>query len=228
MSESDPAPMGSPQPVSQAVADKQLAQTTKAFDSITDRLTPWFIDVGTWVFGGFIAFDLLMLAPLIQLGHADLAVLISSIAFALALPLHVAGLLLLRLVQDLKTIRIEEEGVRAFQEAGFTVGSQLPALEDIEARRTRRTQVALVFCSTILTLGVLLAVIGLTAALWHIAWWIAVAFLAMALISQGAVIIVISAFPAPYPPEMRAQIRRYEDAVAAQAKARERQNEGQG
>ncbi len=205
--------------VEQLIPDEQLAQSMKAFGRLSDRLTPWFIDVGSWVFGGFIALDLFMVAALVTIGPVDRAIIISAAAFALTLPLHVAGLFLLRLIKDLKTIGVEAETVRAFQEAGFTVGTQLPSLEEIEARQKRRTGGALWFCFTILTLSVLLTLVGLFAALWHVAWWVAVAFLATAVISQGPVMIVISAFQPPRSPELQKQLKRYGDKVAAQAKA---------
>ena len=39
----------------------------------------------------------------------------------------------------------------------------------------------------LLTLTILLTVIGITAAMWHMAWWIAVGFVAVTVVSQSLV-----------------------------------------
>ena len=107
-------------------------------------------------------------------------------------PLDVTGLVLLRLVQDLKRVGFEEEVAQAFQEVGFNMAEQAPALKDLEALRGRRTRLVLGFCLGMLTLSVVLTLVSMVAALWHMAWWIGVAFIAMLLISSIIVVVVVA------------------------------------
>src|SRR5262245_353393 len=81
---------------SPATAARELY--TRAFEELFERIAPWFFDFGSWVFGGLIGFNLLLLGPLITVGPVDPAVLLATAAFALALPLDVVGVFVLRLV----------------------------------------------------------------------------------------------------------------------------------
>ena len=119
-----------------------------------------------------------------------LGLVLSSDA-SLALPLDVAGLFLLRLIQDLKPIGFEEELAQAFQEVGFTVGEQVASPKALESLRKRRTSIVLRHSVWILALSALLTLTGMVAALWHMAWWIGFAFIAMVMISQVIVIVAI-------------------------------------
>src|SRR5205085_2323034 len=77
------------------------------------------LDLGNWIFGALIAFNLLVLSALLTIGPVDQAVLIATATFALALPPDVAGFLLVRLAADMKSVDLEQVATQAFVEAGF-------------------------------------------------------------------------------------------------------------
>lgn len=162
-----------------------------ALGKLIERNRQWFMDFGSWIFAGLIAFNLLVVAALLTVGPADNAIIVSAAAFALALPPDVAGFFLLRLVRDLEQVELEKEAAEAFKEVGFDVGEKAFSPEALEAVQKRRTAIVLRYSYPILGASVLLTLIGMTAALWHMAWWIGVIFFAMVVISSG---IVIQAF----------------------------------
>jgi Organic Anion Transporter Polypeptide (OATP) family len=218
MSQTDPAPADPDQEISRATPEEQYKQSRqpvwKAFGKLFERITPWLFEFGSWIFGGLIAFTLLVMAALITVGPVDPAILVATAAFALALPLDVAGLFLLRLLQDLKHIGFEEELAQAFQEVGFTVASPT----DLEAQRQRRTGVVLSFSLGILTLSALLTLTSMMATMWHMAWWIGVVFFAMVVLSFVIVIVAIAISQPPDSPEEQEQKRRYREEMTRQAK----------
>src|SRR5262249_27648799 len=76
-------------------------------------------------------------------------------------------------------------------------------------QRQRRTGRVLQVSLALVALSGVLAVIGMAAVLWHMAWWIAIAFLAMG----GISLVILSVAVAPAPPRGAAaapeQRRRY-------------------
>jgi uncharacterized membrane protein len=225
MPEPDPIVSTQHQEVSLAAAEAQYRQSMTAYSKLLEKGTPWLFDVGSWVFGGLIAFTLLIMASLITVGPADLYIKIATVALALALPLDVTGLVLLRLVQDIKPVRFEEEVTQTFQEAGLTPGEQqIPSLTSLQALRIRGTQVALRYALGILTLCIVLTLAGMMATLWHMAWWIGVAFAAMVLISLVTILVAMASIQPPVSAEERAQRRRDRDELIRQAKERARQD----
>lgn len=54
---------------------------------------------------------------------------------------------------------------------------------DLESVMKRRTTRVLIYCYAMLIVSALLMFVGVTAAFWHMAWWIGVAFLVMAVLS---------------------------------------------
>ncbi len=173
--------------------EEQNQRIWRGFGNFIDRITPALFELGVWLFGSLIAFNLLVLASLFTIGPADPAIEIATAAFALALPVNLTGLFLLRMVQELKGVGLEDTLVQAFQEEGF-VSDQIPAAEDLDkvlaAMRTKRTALVLRSSSGILLLSILLTLTGLTSTLWHMAWWIAASFIAMVVISLVFVILV--------------------------------------
>jgi hypothetical protein len=165
----------------------------KGFEKFFDRIYPWLFDLGLWIFGSLIAFNLLILASLFTVGPVDGAVTVATAALALALPVNVTGLFLLRLVRELKDVKVEDELAQAFLDVGFTGGGRVAAPPALEAMRRRRTKIVLSVSPGVLVLGVLLTMTGLVATLWHMARWIAAGFLVMALFSLLTVISVIAA-----------------------------------
>lgn len=180
---------------------------------------PWLVDVGNWIFAGLIAFDLVVMAPLIVTASADQALTISIVMFALALPLNLAGLVMLRLIKDMAHVGFSEEWARAYQEAGLPLGEQLASPQAREAQRKRRATVVLYYSFAVLMLSVVLTLTGLTAALWRISWWIGAVFLAMAVISLGIVIASMVTLGPRDSPEDRERQRRYWQEMTRQIQA---------
>jgi hypothetical protein len=208
VSQTNPAPADPHQEISRAAPDESYKQTMKAFGKLVERITPWLFEFGSWIFGGLIAFNLIVIAALITVGPVDPAIMVSTTAFALALPLDVAGFFLLRLVPDMKRVGIEEEAAQAFQDVGFTVGEQVVSPKALEALQKRRTRIVLRYSYGILALSAILTLTGMTAVLWHMAWWIGVAFIVMVMISLVIVIVAIVTSQPPNSAEEQEQQRR--------------------
>ena len=225
MPQTDPAPTDPHQEVSPTAPEEQVKQSMKALGKLFERITPWLVEFGSWIFGGLIAFTLLIVAALITVGPGDPAITVSAAAFALALPPDVAGFFLLRLVQDMQHVEFGEEVAQVFQEVGFTAGEQVFSPKALESLRKRETRIVLGYCLGILALSVVLTLIGMIAALWRVAWWIGVVFFAMTLISLGMVIAAIAASQPPGPEAGQKRKRRYGEEKTRQAKAHNQQNE---
>jgi len=169
-----------------AAADETWVRTQAALGTLLARVTPWLLDLGNWIFGALIAFSLVILGAMLTVGPVDRAVLVATAAFALALPLDVAGFVLLRIAVDMKKVDLETVATAAFVEAGFTSEEVGQALDPRESEQ-KRTRKVLLYSYNLLTLTALLTLVGMTAALWHMAWWIGVAFAAMLLVSLSVI-----------------------------------------
>ena len=181
----------------------QSEQSLKGLSNLIERVTPMVIEIGSWIFGGLIALNLVVMASLITVGPAHRSILISLTAFASALPLDVAGILLLRLTKDLKDSEIETIALESFKDAGFPdIEAYFPDREGRKEAARRRSHLALGYCMAIVTLSIGLTVAGLTAALWYMAWWIGVTLLAMTFVSALLVVLV---FVHSLPPESEAE-----------------------
>jgi uncharacterized membrane protein YcjF (UPF0283 family) len=108
---------------------------------------------------------------------------------------------------------------QSLRDVGLPVGDQMPGAETRDARRRRRTGIALLFALGILALSVLLTLTGVVAALWHMAWWVGIAFLAMSLVSLGMVIVALVILQPPATPEERERQRRYWEDLMRQGRA---------
>ena len=192
--------------------DDTFTRTIQGMGKLVDQLTPWLLDLGGWIFGAMIAFNLLLLASLLTVGPVDAAVLIATASVALALPLAVAGFLVLRLLEDVKKVRLEDVAAQSFLDAGLAVPGSIQSPETRESILKQRTRTVLIYSYSLLTLTVLLTGAGITGALWHMAWWIAIAFLAMVSVSQLVFIQVMRRSPSrrmmssdhtPTPPQPR-------------------------
>jgi hypothetical protein len=223
MSHPTSEPNGQPQKVSLAAAEAQYQQSLKAASTVIGKISPWLFEVGSWIFGGLIAFTLLVMASLLTVGPVDLAVKLATVAFAVSLPLNVTGLVLLRLMRDLKPVHFE--GVaQVFQEAGLTPGEQqIPSVASLEALRERGTRIALSATLGMLVLSSILTILAMTAALWHMSWWIGVAFLATVLISLVIIQVALATSQPPVSAEEKMRRRRYREELVRQAKERSRQ-----
>ena len=226
VSQPDPALTSQHQGASLAAAQAQFDQGRRAYNSMVERMTPWLFDMGSWIFGGLIAFTLLILAPLVTARPVDLPIKLAIAAFALALPLNVTGLVLLRIVRDVQPAGFwaayEEEIGRAFEGAGLTP-QQVPSLTTLEEVRKRGTRSVLNTDLALLTLSCLLTVAGTVATLWHVAWWIAAAFGVVVVICLIVVQIVMVTAQPRFSAEQMGQMRRHRDELVKQAKELSRQ-----
>jgi hypothetical protein len=161
--------------------------TQVGFAQFLAGIAPWLMELGNWIFAGLIAFNLVILGAVLTIEPLDVAVKIAIAADALALPPSAVGLILFRLVADVRTIRQSETAKQAFHDAGFTLEG-LPASER-EASVRRLNRVILRFTNGLMIVTVLLTLVGLTAALWHAAWWIGAAFLAVLALSLGTLVL---------------------------------------
>ena len=175
--------------------EEQNRRYWRGFANFIDRITPSLLELGVWLFGSLIAFNLLVLASLFTIGPVDAAIKVATSSFALALPLNLTGLFLLRLVQELKGVGLEAQLVQAFREEGVA-SDQMPSPPDLDAAlaamRARRAAMVLRSSSGILMLSALLTLIGLVGTLWHMAWWIAISFCVMVALSLALVIVVMA------------------------------------
>jgi hypothetical protein len=220
MSSTDPGPTGPQKDIAMAAAEASLSQAKEGLGKIVESITPWLVELGAWIFAGLIASLLIILASLLTVGPVDRAITIATIACAIALPLELAGLVLLRLAQDTARIDLAGTWVRAFHDAGFPIGER-PTSPQARAAQREMSMRAVLLCSFgILALSVLLTLIGLSAALWHMAWWIAVIFIAMAIISLGIVIAALVTVGPPESPEQKERYRQYWDELMKRASER--------
>ena len=218
MSQTDPAPAGPQQEISLAASQEQNKQIMKAFENLVERITPWLLEFGSWLFGGLIAFTLLVIASLFTIGPVDPTILIATAAFAFALPLNVTGLFLLRLVKDLKQVGFEKEFEQAFQDIDFTIEQQATSKKALDAMRKRRTGVFLSYSAGILVLSLILTLIGMIAVLWYMAWWIGVIFFVTVIICPVIVIVALFTSQPHETPEEKERRRRYREELTRQAK----------
>lgn len=158
------------------------ARTAAALGRLFDAIAPWLFELGNWIFGGLIAVSLIVLGALLTVGPVDWAIKVATASFALALPLDVAGFVILRLFADMIKQSLGDVGIKAFIEQGFSVEGDSVRIADSKLR-----SVALGYSYSVLSLTLLLTVIGLAAALWHMGWWIGVGFVAMVFVSQVVV-----------------------------------------
>ncbi len=166
----------------------------KGLRNFIDRVTPWLLEIGILIFGSLLAFNLLVLASLFTVGPVDVAIKVATISFALALPLNICGLLLLRMVREFKDVRIENEMLQAFQDEGFTGGGQIPGPSILDEMRQHRAGLSLQYSAVMMALSILLSLAGLIATLWHMAWWISMGFCVM--VGLAICILVLAIAPA--------------------------------
>jgi hypothetical protein len=181
VSEPDPPPDDNRHTAS---VDDTVQRTRTAWSRVLGEITPWLLELGAWIFGALIAANLVFLGALLAVGRVDPAVEVSGAAMAIALPVNVVGFFLLRLAKDLKQVGLEQVTMKAFQEVGFTTEELGPAAVSFELSEKKRAETMLAYSYTLLMFGAVLTVVGLTAALWHLAWWIGVVFVVASVLGQ--------------------------------------------
>lgn len=173
--------------------DERATQSLDALSRLLDRTTPWLSEVGSWVFGGLVAANLVMISTLLTVGPVDAAIRLAVTAFACALPLNVAGIVVLRLSKDLGDFAVDDQALQAFRESGFPdIETYFPSATERAALPKRRSRLALRYSLAIATVGATLTFAGLVAALWHMGRWIGLAFLAAAGLGAGLVLIAFA------------------------------------
>jgi hypothetical protein len=161
--------------------------TEVGFAQFLAGIGPWLMELGNWIFGGLIAFNLVILGAVLTIEPLDVAVKIAIAADALALPPSAVGLILLRLVADVRSLRQSQPARQAFRDVGFNFDG-LPVSER-EAALRRLDTVIFRVTNGLMAVTILLTLVGLTAALWHGAWWIGVAFLGVLALSLGGLVL---------------------------------------
>jgi hypothetical protein len=195
--------LGGDSPVS--AVDERSARTFEGLRNLVAKVTPWLIDVGSWIFGGLTAINLVVISALITVGPVATAIKIATAALAAALPLNVAGILLLRLIKDLKEVGIDGMALRAFQDAAFPhIDAYFPPPRERAVQHARRSRVALLYSLAIAALSIALTLTGIAAALWHLGEWIAVVLVSSVVLSAALVTIAIAH---GLPPESDAETR---------------------
>lgn len=212
MSHHDPKPPQNQAEIALREMEEQSKQTKKAFGNYLEAISPWLLEFGNWIFGGLIAFNLVVVASLLTVGPAHPAILVSVTAFACALPLNLTGLFILKLLQDMKDIKLDELMQQAFKDADFpNVDAYFPDTQGMETFHKKRRDVTLRYSMGLASLSMTLTLIGLVAALYYMAWWIAALFVAMVILSLA---LLLTAMAHTFPPETDAEKelkRRYRE-----------------
>ncbi|MEO8609872.1 MAG: hypothetical protein ABI690_18410 [Chloroflexota bacterium] len=183
---------------SEKVSPELLAQREKVMGNVLEQLKPWLLEFGNWIFGGLLAFTLVIVATLLNVGPNHLAIRVSIAIFACSLPLNVSGLFSLKLIRDMNKVAIDEVMKQAFQDAGSaSLEITGTTTQEQTAPDKRRTDVGLRYATRIAALGALLTLLGMAAALWYMAWWIAVIFAVMVIVSIVITMNIISGLIRP-------------------------------
>jgi hypothetical protein len=193
MSEGDSTAADGDRGTAPAKADERSARTFKGLRNLAEKTAPWLIDVGSWIFGGLTAVNLVVIAALITVGPVDAAIRTSTAALAAALPLNVAGILLLRLIGDVNHVGLDDLTLRAFQDAGFPeIDAYFPSPGERAFLHARRSRVALAYSLGIAAVSIALTVTGMAAAVWHMGHWITVVLLSAVVLSAVLVTVAVA------------------------------------
>jgi hypothetical protein len=204
---------------------EQVKQREEIFGNVVEKLKPWLFEFGNWIFGGLLAFCLIVVGSILTVGPVNLAVLVSIATFACALPLNVSGLFLLKLIRDMNEVPFDDVMRQAFQDANIpNVEAYFPASEQKEALYKRRTNSGLRYLILLAALSATLTLFGMVAALWYMAWWVGVIFFLMVIASFFLVMNVLARWM-PLETEAERELRqRYRDH-RAQMTNKQRRNE---
>jgi hypothetical protein len=203
MSDKNSTPADREQGSAPPAVDEPSSRTFSGLRNLAERIMPWLVDVGSWIFGGLTAVNLVVISALITVGPVDAAIRTSTAALAAALPLNVAGIILLRLIKDVNDVGLDDLTLRAFQDAGFPeIDAYFPSPVERASQHARRSRVALIYALGIAAGSIALTVTGMAAALWHMGHWIAVVLLSA--VTLSAVLVAVAVAHA-LPPESAAE-----------------------
>ena len=196
-------------------------------EGLVARTTDWLTEVGAWVFGGLLALNLVLVASLLDVGPVDTAILISICALGCALSVNVVGIVLNRLVKDIKYVEVAER-LPILQELSEAESSEIEALdtppEEREPFQQRRSTMALWSSLGLAALSGVLTAIGLVAALWHMAWWVGLAGLVTAVLSATLIGVVFISTKPPVSEADKVLIERYVDRRTREEEPQERED----
>jgi hypothetical protein len=133
----------------------------------------WLYELGGWIFGALIAAALMVLQDLIPLGSSDRITVFAALACALAIPLHIAGLVIVRYVRDLQQAAREIAMAQNLTEGRGLLSDTTLSLQIFSPAKRRAMDMAV---STALFLGALFTLIGVATALWRISWVVTLLF----------------------------------------------------
>ena len=207
--------------------DERAKQSLDAIRRLLDRTTPWLSEIGSWIFGGLVALNLVVVSALLTVGPVDSAVRIAVTLFASAFPVDVAGIVVLRLTKDLIDQGVDDLARQAFKESGFPeIDAYFPPAAERAAILKRRSGIALRYSLGIAMVSVALTLGGMVAALWHMAWWIGSVLLLMVALSAGLVLLVFAHAQPPHSAwekalKQRARQARPEDRAHPQSEIRD-------
>jgi hypothetical protein len=134
----------------------------------------WLYDVGGWIFTGLIAVALMIVLNLITTGTTDRVLLVAGLVLAVALPLNLAGLWIVRYIQNLDQALAEATPPLAQPVAADEATANTASTEIFSAKKRSFMNDTI---TIILALSVLLTLLGLSLALWHISWAVTIVFL---------------------------------------------------
>ena len=224
MSQGDPMPADHPPGFVPLDPAEQSKPSMKALAYLFERVASWLLAFGSWSFGGLIAFNLIVLSAIINIRPVDVAILVAITSFACALPLNLAGIILLRLIKDLQEMGIDDLALKAFQEAGFPeIEAYFPPARERQVQNRRRSRLALGYSLGMLALAITTSLIGFVAVLWHVKWWIGVVMLATVTLCAMLIILLFAYTLSPESQAEKELKSRYREYRIRQEK-RERQD----
>lgn len=217
MAEQDVSSIQPPDEMKPVDLDDPLKQRQEALGNIVETLKPWLFEFGNWIFGGLLAFNLVIVAPLLTLPQGHPEILIAITAFVCALPLDVSGLFLMKLIKDIRNIAIDDVMKEAFKDIRSAAMEAAPwAAESGPSLYKKRTDISLRYSVRLAALSTVFTMLGMTAALWYIAWWVAVTFLVMIAISFLMTITMIGRLMRPLSDDEKAFALRYREQRSTQ------------
>jgi hypothetical protein len=146
-------------------------------------------DTGGWIFSGLLLATLLLFQPLIGLGFADGAILLTGLAFALALPFNLAGLGIIYYFRA-RTRVAEAAGQELGQNPNLDAATLVRLTEEKNGLLPEKRALLDSSLSLALYLSAFFTLLGTFFALWHISWAVALLFL---LACVGGLILLLRA-----------------------------------
>ena len=209
MSQNDLSSPDASKPVTPVDIEEINKRREAILGNVMEKLKPWLFEFGSWIFGGLLAFNLVIVAPLLTIGLGHVEILVSILAFACALPLNVSGILVLKLTKDMHDMAIDEVMKQAFEDMNGTQVDPAFAIVGDNPITKRRSDGGLAYSMRLAGVSIVLTTIGMIAALWYVAWWIGAVFIIVILVTLGITITVITRLMRPSPEEADKLRERY-------------------